>query len=156
MLCPLFGVINHLPIDLTLHSTSYSQVPSSLTSPNHTPKHEGDPQTHEPTVLHGQGVFTQLPHFYADIWHQLQLMYHSEHDVLLEPVVSVSSAMLHELPVANLSYEQLGSFSQQWPYHNITTASELVALMKYLFRICKYWLTVCNYHTAQKFGRGKL
>ena len=70
-------------------------------------------------------MFTQLSHFYADIWHQLQLVY--DDDVLLEPVVSVSSTMLHELPVADLTYEQLGSFSQQWPYHNITTPSELVA-----------------------------
>jgi len=75
----------------------------------------------ESTILHGRGVFTQLPRFHADIWHQLQLVFHGEDDVVLEPLVSVSSTMLHELPVANLAYEQLESFTQQWPYCDNTT-----------------------------------
>ena len=129
MLCPLFGAVNHLPFDLTLHSTSYNQVPPSPSRVDHPGiiDHEKNGQLHKPTVLSGQGVFTQLPHFYADIWHQLQL-YHGEDDIAMEPMVSVSSTMLHELPVANLSYEQLASFSQQWPYHNITTPPELVTV----------------------------
>lgn len=136
MLCPLFGAINHLPFDLTLHSTSYDQVPPSPSKPDHADniKNRADNRMHAPTVLHGRGVFTQLPHFYADIWHQLQLVYHGEdNDVVLEPVVSVSSTMLHELPVANLSYERLASFSQQWPYDNITSPQELVAIFVYLY-----------------------
>lgn len=90
-------------------------------------KHKDNGNMHKPTILHGRGVFTQLSHFHADIWHQLQLVYHDEEDdVVLEPLVSVSSTMLHELPVAHLTYEQLESFTQQWPYHDITTTPELV------------------------------
>ena len=135
MLCPLFGAVNHLPFDLTLHSTSYDQVPPSpsKTDPSDTTDYEDNSQLHKPTVLHGRGVFTQLPLFYADIWHQLQLVYHGEGDVVMEQMVSVSSTMLHELPVANLSYEQLASFSQQWPYHDVTTPPELVTVKEYMF-----------------------
>lgn len=136
MLCPLFGAVNHLPFDLTLHSTSYDEVPPSPSKTNHpedTIDHKDNGQLHKPTVLHGRGVFTQLPHFYADIWHQLQLVYCGEDEVVMDPVMSVSSTMLHELPVTDLSYEQLASFSQQWPYHNVRTPPELVVTVKEYF-----------------------
>ena len=94
-------------------------------------------------MLHGRGVFTQLPHFYADIWHQLQLVYHGEDDVVMEPVVSVSSTMLHELPVANLSYEQLASFYQQWPYRDVTTPPELVTVKEYMSVCLSMCVSVC-------------
>ena len=124
---------------------SYNQVPPSPSKINQTDdavKHQNDGQAHKPIVLHGQGVFTQLPHFYADIWHQLQFVCcdGDEEGVTLQPLISVSSTMLHELPVANLSYEQLTSFSQQWPYCDITTVSELVVCVRTC--VCAY-VCVC-------------
>lgn len=48
---------------------------------------------------------------------------------MLEPIVPVSTTMLHELPVTDLTYEYLEGFSQQWPYCDLTTTPEELAFL---------------------------
>jgi len=121
-----------LPFDLTLCSTAYHQVSPSPSKLDQTdvPLVE-DSASNKSTILPGQGVFTQLPSFLADVWHQLQFVHQNEeNDTMLEPVVPVSTTMLHELPVTDLTYEQLEDFSYQWPYCDFTTIpQELVAVV---------------------------
>ena len=133
MLWPLYGAISHLPFDLILHSTTFDQVPSSPSTPDHDFPLIKNASSIKPTILSGQGAFTQLPSFLADVWHQLQFVYKNEEiDTALEPVVPVSTTMLHELPVTDLTYEQLEGFSQQWPYCDLTIAvQELVVAFVY-------------------------
>jgi len=89
-----------------------------------------DSASNKRIILPGQGAFTQLPSFLADVWHQLQFIHQNEEsDTMLEPIVPVSTTMLHELPVTDLTYEHLEGFSQQWPYCDLTTTPEELAFL---------------------------